>query len=107
MRSQGVARSVLYLYPKAGNHASVIDYFRTERILELSRESGGCLDASLHVSTSGLGPLLVLATWRAAADYLRWTTNPHRAAFTPGLAALLERDPAIGETYAIAHELSE
>jgi len=100
-------RSVLYLYPKNDDYSAVVDYFRKHRILELAKESGGGFAASLHVPTSGRGPMLALATWRAEEDYLRWVSNPNRAAFTPGLAALLDRDPASGETYRITGEVAE
>lgn len=107
MQLDGAVRSVLYLYPKNDDYTCVVDYFRTNRILELAQESGGCLEASLHVPTSRRGPLLALATWRTEADYGRWVGNPHRASFTPGLAALLDKDPASGETYLITSEVAE
>jgi len=106
MRQDGAVRSVLYLYPKNDDYTSVVDYFRTNRILELAQESGGCLEASLHVPTSRTGPMFALATWRAEADYARWVGNPHRAAFTPGLAALLEKDPGSGQTYFVTGEVA-
>ena len=77
-------RSALYLHPKGGDYAAIVEYFRTERVLELSRESGGFLGASVNVPLSGQGPILVLATWRGEADYRRWLASPVRAA--PGCA---------------------
>ena len=102
---QGSVRSALYLYPKNGDYEAILDYFRNERVLEQSRDSGGFLGASVNVPTSRQGPLLVLAAWREEADYRRWLANPARAAMTPALSTLLEQDPVAGETYSIAHEL--
>ena len=98
-------RSVLYLYPKAGEYGTVVEFFRSERILELSAEGGGCLGASLHVPISGQGPILVLATWREEADYQRWADNPRRAALAAGLLARLERAPTAAELYSTTIEL--
>jgi hypothetical protein len=105
MQVEGSVRSVLYLYPKNGDYDSILEFMRTERVLELSRENGGFLGGSYNVPTSGQGPMLVLAAWRAEADYRRWVASPVRAAMTPKLLVLVEREPVPGETYAIAREL--
>lgn len=102
---EGSVRSVLYLHAKDGKHAAVVEHFRSERVFEQSRESGGFQGASLNVPISGQGPILVLATWRDEADYQRWLASPVRAAMTPSLAALLEKEPVAGEMYSIEHEL--
>ncbi len=106
MQIEGSIRSALYLYPKNSDYASVLEFMRTERVLELSRENGGFLGGSFNVPTSGEGPMLVLAAWRREADYRRWVASPVRAAMTPGLMALLEREPVAGETYSIARDLA-
>ncbi len=105
MQVEGSVRSVLYLYPKNGDYAAILEFMRTERVLELSRENGGFLGGSYNVPTSGQGPMLVLAAWREEADYRRWVASPVRAAMTPKLLALVEREPVAGETYVIAREL--
>lgn len=105
MQLESAVRSALYLCPKQGDYASVLKFFRTERILELSRESGGFLGASVNVPTSHAGPMLVLAAWREEADYLRWVASPVRAEFTPRLTELLEREPVSGEMYSIVQDL--
>ena len=106
MQLEGAVRSALYLYPKKSDYASVLEFFGKERVLELSRESGGFLGASVNVPSSRQGPMLVLAAWGEEADYRRWVASPVRAAFTPRLAELLEREPVAGEMYSIARELS-
>ena len=106
MQLEGAVRSVLFLYPKRGDYSAVLEFLRTERVLELSRQSGGFLGASVDLPTSGLGPMLVVAAWVAEADYRRWVASPVREAFTPRLSALLEREPVAGETYLIARELT-
>jgi hypothetical protein len=102
---EGAVRSALYLYPKKGDYAAVLKFFRIERVLELSKESGGFMGASINVPTSNAGPMLILASWAQEADYLRWVASPVRAEFTPRLAALLEREPAAGEMYSIVRDL--
>jgi len=105
MQVEGAVRSVLYLYPKNGDYESILLFMRSERVLELSRENGGFLGGSYNVPTSGNGPMLVLATWRDESDYRRWLASPIRAAMTPKLLAVVEREPVAGETYSIAREL--
>jgi hypothetical protein len=105
MQAQGSVRSVLYLYPRDGDYAAIVDFMRTERVLELSRENGGFLGGSYNVPTSGQGPMLVLAAWQQEADYRRWVASPVRAAMTPKLLALVDREPVAGETYSIVREL--
>lgn len=106
MQMEGSIRSALYLYPKNDDYASVLEFMRDERVLELSRENGGFLGGSYNVPTSGKGPMLVLAAWREEADYRRWVASPVRAAMSPRLFPLLEREPVAGETYSIARELA-
>jgi hypothetical protein len=105
MEVEGSVRSVLYLYPKNGDYAAILEFMKTQRVLEHSRENGGYLGGSHNIPTSGHGPMLVLATWRAEADYRRWLASPIRAAMTPILLPLLEREPVAGETYTIARDL--
>jgi hypothetical protein len=105
MEAEGSVRSVLYLHPKNGDYAAILDFMERERVLELSRENGGFLGGSHNIPTSGQGPMLVLATWREEADYRRWLASPVRAGLTPGLLPLLEREPVAGETYTVARDL--
>jgi hypothetical protein len=105
MALEGSVRSVLYLHPKNGDYAAILEFMRTEHVLELSRENGGYLGGSHNIPTSGKGPMLVLAAWREEADYRRWLASPVRAAMTPKLLPLLEGEPVAGETYTIARDL--
>ena len=105
MEPEGSVRSVLYLHPKNGNYAAILEFMESERVLERSRENGGYLGGSHNIPTSGQGPMLVLAVWREEADYRRWLASPVRAAMTPKLLPLLERQPVAGETYTIVRDL--
>jgi hypothetical protein len=105
LEPEGSVRSVLYLYPKNGNYDAVLDFMQSEQVLERSRENGGYLGGSHNIPTSGEGPMLVLATWRAEVDYRRWLASPIRAAMTPKLLPLLDRQPVPGETYTVARDL--
>ena len=105
MELEGSVRSVLYLHPKNGDYAAILEFMKSERVLEHSRDNGGYLGGSHNIPTSGKGPMLVLATWREEADYRRWLASPIRAAMTPKLLPLLELQPVAGETYTIARDL--
>lgn len=107
MATTGLIRSVLQLLPKNGDYGSVIEFFRKERVLEQSRDSGGLVEATINIPVSRSGPMLVIAVWRTASDYERWLSNPARAAFTPRLAALVEGQPGIGALYEITAHLGE
>ncbi len=71
-------RSVLYLTPKDGDAAAVVDYYRRAGVLERARRQDGCLGAALHVPCSGSGPVLVTALWRDERAYEGWVANPSR-----------------------------
>ncbi len=105
MQFEGSVRSVLYLYPKNRDYAAILEFMNSEQVLEHSRESGGYLDTSLNIPTSGDGPMMVLGVWREEADYRRWLASPVRAAMTPKLLPLLERPPVAGETYTVVRDL--
>lgn len=105
MELEGSVRSVLYLHPKNGDYAAILEFMKNELVLEHSRANGGYLGGSHNVPTSGTGPMLVLAAWRDVADYRRWLESPIRAAMTPRLLPLLERPPVPGETYTVVRDL--
>ena len=107
MPTTGLIRSVLQLHPKNRDYESVIEFFRKERVLEQSRDSGGLVEATINVPVSRSGPMLVIAVWQTASEYDRWLSNPARAAFTPRLAALLEGEPGMGAMYEISVHLGD
>jgi hypothetical protein len=49
--------------------------------------------------------MLVLATWRHESDYQRWLASPVRESLRPGLAALLDGNPAAGDMYTVVRDL--
>ncbi|HZQ49833.1 MAG TPA: hypothetical protein VFB69_05960 [Candidatus Dormibacteraeota bacterium] len=105
MAPEGSITSVLYLHPKNGNYEAILEFMEKEKVLEKSRENGGFLGGSHNIPTSRQGPMLVLATWRAEADYRRWLASPVRADLSPILAPLLDRQSGGGETYVVARDL--
>ena len=108
MATAGLIRSVLQLLPKNRDYDSVIEFFREERVLEQSRDSGGLVEATINIPVSRSGPILVIAVWRTASDYDRWLSNPARAGFTPRLAALIEGEASAGgATYEIRVHLGD
>jgi quinol monooxygenase YgiN len=99
-------RSVLYLEPRGGEGAAIVDFYRRHRVLERACEQDGCLGAELHVPANGAGPLLVTALWRDAAAYQGWLDNPGRTAGADELGELVEGfDRGVkGELYEVAVE---
>src|SRR5919201_2574849 len=99
-------RSVLYLEPRDGEGAAIVDFYRRHRVLERACEQDGCLGAELQLPTSGKGPVLVTALWRDAGAYQGWLDNPWRAANSEELAELVEgfASGIKGELYEIAVE---
>src|SRR5438309_357365 len=59
-------RSVLYLEPRGGEGAAIVDFYRRHRVLERACEQDGCLGAELQLPAGGTGRVLVTALWRDA-----------------------------------------
>ena len=99
-------RSVLYLEPRGGEGAAIVDFYRRHRVLERACEQDGCLGAELQLPAGGTGPVLVTALWRDAAAYQGWLDNPGRTAGADELAELVEGfDRGVkGELYEVAVE---
>jgi heme-degrading monooxygenase HmoA len=99
-------RSVLYLEPRGGEGAAIVDFYRRHRVLERACEQDGCLGAELQLPASGTGPVLVTALWRDADAYQGWLDNPGRTAGADELADLVEgfHEGVKGELYEVAAE---
>jgi quinol monooxygenase YgiN len=91
-----IVRSVLYLTPKHGDSAKVVDYYRRAGVLERALGQDGCLGAALHVPRDGSGRVLVTALWRNAEAYDGWVANPTRGQDAEELAGLVEEDMRAG-----------
>jgi quinol monooxygenase YgiN len=89
-------RSVLYLTPRHGDAAAVVDYYRRAGVLERARGQNGCLGAALHVPCSGSGAVLVTALWRDEKAYEGWVANPSRKEDAGELDRLVEEDMNAG-----------
>lgn len=87
---------MLYLTPKGGDAAAVVDYYRRAGILERALRQEGCLGAALHVERSGSGRVLVTALWRDEHAYEGWVVNPTRKQDAGELAQLVEEDMNAG-----------
>ena len=90
--AKALVRSVLYLTPKRGEAAKVVDYYRRAGVLERALRQDGCLGAALQLARDGSGRVLVTALWRDAAAYDGWVANPTRTEDAGELAALVEED---------------
>jgi quinol monooxygenase YgiN len=91
-----MVRSVLYLTPKNGNAAAVVDYYRRAGVLERARRQEGCVGAALHVPRDGARKVLVTALWRDAEAYDGWVANPTRNQDAEELESLVEEDLRAG-----------
>lgn len=91
-----IIRSVLYLTPRHGNAAAIVDYYRRAGVLERARRQDGCLGAALQTPRDGTGRVLVTALWRDADAYDSWVANPARQQDAEALAGLVEEDMRAG-----------
>jgi heme-degrading monooxygenase HmoA len=94
-------RSVLYLTPRGGDSAAIVEFYRRHAVLEQAARQDGFLGAELQVPVEGGGDVLVTALWRDAAAYDGWVANPARAAIAPQLAELVEGDLEAGTRGAV------
>ena len=94
-------RSVLYLRPRAGTGAEIVDFYRRHQVLERAVQQEGCLGAELQLPTKGSSDVLVTALWRDADAYRGWLENPVRAENADVLGSLVENFDAgvSGQTY--------
>jgi quinol monooxygenase YgiN len=96
LEERPIVRSVLYLTPRNGDAAAVVDYYRHAGVLERARRQDGCLGAALYVPSGGSGPILVTALWRDEKAYEGWLANPSRKADAGELDRLVEDDIQAG-----------
>ncbi len=85
-------RSVLHLNPAGGGYDALLDYFRTNQVLERSMATPGFLASELLTPVTGSGPALVTAAWESEEAYQRWVANPWRASSNAALSALLDAE---------------
>jgi heme-degrading monooxygenase HmoA len=96
-------RSVLYLRPRPGCDADIVEFYRRHRVLERAAREDGFLGSELQLPIRGEGDLLVTALWRDADAYQGWLDNPDRALYAAELGELVEnfRTGISGETYKV------
>jgi heme-degrading monooxygenase HmoA len=85
-----VIRSVLYLRPRHGRSADIVEFYRCHGVLERAVKQDGCLGTELQLPTQGEGNVLVTALWRDADAYQGWLDNPDRAVNADELGELVE-----------------
>jgi heme-degrading monooxygenase HmoA len=98
-----VIRSVLYLRPRGGRSADIVDFYRRYGVLERAMKQDGCLGTELQLPTSGEGNVLVTARWRDVDAYQGWLENPDRALNADELGELVDdfHSGISGEIYEI------
>ncbi len=96
-------RSVLYLRPRDGCAAEIVDFYRRHGVLDRAVDQEGCFGAELQTATSGSGEVLVTALWRDTDAYRDWLESPARVENATELGRLVERldAGASGATYEI------
>lgn len=96
-------RSVLYLRPRRGRSADIVEFYRRYDVLERAVKQDGCLGTELHLPARGEGDVLVTALWRDADAYRGWLENPDRALNADELAELVEgfHSGVSGEIYEV------
>ncbi len=99
-------RSVLYLRPREGRAADIVDFYRRHRVLERAARQDGFLGSELQLPLRGEGAVLVTALWRDADAYQGWLENPDRALHADELDELVEdfHTAIRGETYEVVLE---
>ncbi|MDA8069013.1 MAG: antibiotic biosynthesis monooxygenase [Actinomycetota bacterium] len=83
-------RSVLYLRPRDGRSADIVDFYRRYAVLERAAKQDGFLGSELQLPVSGAGDVLVTALWRDEDAYQGWLDNPDRALHADELAELVD-----------------
>lgn len=94
-------RSILYLRPRGGRSADIVEFYRRSRVLERAAKQDGCLGTELQLPTNGAGDVLVTALWLDADAYQGWLDSPDRARNADALSELVEdfHSGISGETY--------
>ena len=93
------ARSVLYLRPRPGQRAALVDTFARIDVLGHAMQQEGCLGVEVQAPPDEDGPLLVTALWRNREDYDGWLANPWRAESTAEIAPHIADDQPVGVVY--------
>jgi len=68
-------RTLLEVWPRDGNYDAVVDYYRSEKILEGAIASGLAVSGELLVPVDRTGPIVVTSTWRTTEDYATWVSR--------------------------------
>jgi quinol monooxygenase YgiN len=88
-----LARSVLFMQPRAGCRDELVSTFERLRIAETAIEQKGCLGVELQVPEDEAAPVLVTALWSDRDDYQGWLNSPRREETREEIFALLEEEP--------------
>jgi heme-degrading monooxygenase HmoA len=89
-----VIAAFLLLRPASGRLTDLVEYYRTERVIE-GGLAHGLLRGELLLPKDDPADLGVISRWGSAADYQSWLDAPERARLIAGMTALLDGDTAI------------
>jgi quinol monooxygenase YgiN len=94
------ARSVLYLQPKSGMRAALVDVFRRIDIPGHALHQAGCLSVEVQIPLDADGAVLVTALWSDRAAYDGWLANPWREYSGRELEPFLD-----GESHGVVYDV--
>lgn len=93
------ARSVLFLQPKPGMQADLLEVFRRIDVPGNAMKQHGCLSVEIHAHPEPDGPVLVTALWANREDYDGWLNNPWREYSGEQLSPFMSEERAPGIVY--------
>lgn len=88
-----LARSILFMQPRAGCREELIETFERLRVPQTALEQDGCLSVEMQVPPDEDAPVLVTALWRDRTAYDGWLENPRREETSGEIFALLTEEP--------------
>ena len=92
------ARSMLFMRPRPGCRAAVVELFERLDVVGQALRQNGCLSVELQAGREEGSPLLVTALWRDRGAYDGWLSNPWREQASAQLDPLLIEEPS-GDVY--------
>lgn len=88
-----LARSVLYMQPRAGRREDLVAAFERLMIPQTALGQEGCIGVELQVPPDEQAPVLVTALWTDRTAYDGWLSSPRREETSDEIYALLTEQP--------------
>lgn len=99
-------RTVLTFQTSAQQATELLEFYRSEKVLQTSLDHTRALASEISVNTAGRSDVMITALWPDQEAYDEWLRHPERDRFTAGLERILGDDmPRAGATYEIDHDV--